>query len=89
MLVLPRIAPWPESEVFGALGAGTFTVAAADWPEARVPPPPSPRRARTVNPTRCPPALAGTARVALHEPPRHALSARTVPTLPFLLVEIW
>ncbi|WP_255529566.1 hypothetical protein [Planomonospora sp. ID91781] len=41
-----------------------------------------------MNPIRLPAALAGSTRVTLHEPPRHAPLAPTAPTLPVRLLKI-
>ncbi len=67
--------------------AGKAMYAAAESSEAIDPPSPSPRKAFTVKPTRCPAALGGTASTALHEEPEHALSAGSLPTTPDCVLE--
>ncbi|MCA2227166.1 hypothetical protein [Nonomuraea aurantiaca] len=63
-------------------GAGMVTYAAPELPDSIDPPSPSPLNAFTVNPTRCPAALVGTASTALHDDPEQALSAGSLPTMP-------
>jgi hypothetical protein len=63
-------------------GAGMLTYAVPELPDPIDPPSPSPRNAFTVNPTRCPAALDGTASTALHDDPEQALSADILPTIP-------